>query len=444
MWLLLACVTEIEKPSGGDAPFSDDDTADTGDTGGGWEDSGNANDRCVAPPAEHALLVGGGTWDWAAAMVADLDGGGAPDLLHETWTPSHSVALVPGEDAAAGATTPSAWMPTRLGDSSVSVGVAGDVDGDGQADVAVGENTSRGRRALSVWSPASTTEPLWTVSFPDAENAAVLVARGERLDVDGNGLAEAALAAGNAVYVFDGLDAGEHTEADAALVVTTEPGSGYSPHAAGDLDGDGLDDLLFVARKGLAYEDHVLLPGDLAADGGVLDAADLDVLVTMEEYTRLPFFVDLDADGLEELFVQDWLYNDSFSVLGFAGTAVASAAATGATLDGADAFVTLEEEAYNYLGGHLAPVTDGDCLPGVAASAHFGERVYLFANADLRAGGTLAAEDTVALGGRPEWFGYVLAGGHDVDLDGSFDLVVGNMDGDLSLLLSPWDLAVAP
>lgn len=441
MWLLLACVTETEKPSGGDPPFADSgDTGDTGDTGG-RPDSGNANERCAEPPAEHPLTVGDWASSWGVGVFADLDGGGAPDLLHQAQGPD-GVALVRGEDAAFGDTSHAVLLPATLGSAGFLVGVPGDVDGDGQADVAVGEVSARDERALTVWSLAA--EAHWSVMLADANNASPSVSRGGPVDTDGDGLAEVAVAADTSLWLFEGLGPGAHTVDDAVLVVTSGAGSGYGPYSPGDLDGDGLGDLVVTTGVDLERDDIVLLSGDLAARGGALDSDDLDVLVTMPGFTREPLFVDLDADGLAELFVQDWIYQQSFAVLGFSGGAVASAATSGVTLSEAEAFVTLEGDGYDYLGGNFAPITDGDCLPGVAASAHFGERVYLFANADLRGGGTLAAADTAALGGDSEWFGYVLAGGQDIDRDGTFDLVVGNSAGDLSLLLSPWDLAFVP
>lgn len=447
MLYLLACVTELPSDKPNEDPFSDTDEADTADSAVDT-DTGSENGRCNAPGEELPLEVGG-VWasPHATLVVADLDGGGVADVLHESWSP-RSVALVRGEDVVFGVTTPTmsfpATMPTEQ--AAFTVGVTGDLDGDGLDEVILGERAEWGDSAFVAWSSAAPDAPVLVVPVGELDGTP-FPARTPGPDLDGDGRGEIVVMLGSTytpqLLVFPGGTTGNRSVDDASLVVNANTGAGYGPVSAGDLDGDGIGDVLYVGRSGPA--DRILfLPGELAGMGGVLDEQDLDVTVAPQMYTHPPLLLDLDGDELPELYTHDRAGGGN-RVEGFAGTDVAAAVASGVPLTPDDTFVRIDGIGDDYLGAHLVPVTDLDCETGIAASAHFNQRVYLFSNADLVAGGVLQAAESLVLGGTGHWFGYALGGGHDLDLDGSLDLVVGDTDGGtFGLYLSPAKLAVAP
>lgn len=346
-----------------------------------------------------------------------------------------------------GDVTPSAWIPATAGtaQAGLAVGVAGDLDGDGLHDVLLGEAfADDGEGRLVAWSPMRPEAPLAAVTLPASDAGLVLPSETPGPDLDGDGREEIVVALTTSLpsrlYVFAGTLAGEAGVDDAFLSVDDPSGHGYRPVSAGDLDGDGVGDLLFVAPAG-GRGGVRLLPGALAGGGGVLDVDDIAPLFDRGFFP--PVLFDIDDDGLPEMFAPEQGH-EGYRVYGFAGAAVASAARSEATLAARDALVRLDGGASDYFGRQLAPVTDLDCAPGLAVSAQLAERVSLFSNAQLRDGGAVPATDARSLAGPGGWFGYVLAGGRDLDVDGSLDLVAGNAGGDLALYLSPATLAVPP
>ncbi|MCB9779370.1 MAG: FG-GAP repeat protein [Alphaproteobacteria bacterium] len=287
--------------------------------------------------ADEALGVDGGL---ALAVLGDIDGDGVVDVA----------AAAPGADAGAGSL---AWWsvdgvvagpgwpdsPGRLGTSLASLG---DTDGDGRFELAVGGPRAGDGGVVVVIDadPAGGVDDLrsdarqllWGAD--DAELGSSLAAG----DVDGDLLPELIIGAPEA-----GARAGavhlawlEDEERTPTGGWTGEDGDAAGEAvAAGDVDGDGVDDVA-VGAPGAGRVD--VLDGVLFAGGdGVL--ADADARWTASYAGAVLAFADVDGDGRADLLVgapdaassagAAWLLTDPLDGGVLTGATLSLAAATG-------------------------------------------------------------------------------------------------------------------
>ena len=269
-------------------------------------------------------------------------------------------------------------------------------------------------------------------------------------DVDGDGRPDFAVAAPyweptgglnrGAVYVYTGTSSvasGTTTSAAAAaaVVIIGEEDIdlvGSDIDLAGDLDGDGLSDLIVGARyndQGGASAGAVgVFWGTTLAGGGTWAFSDADVMLLGEDGwhlgTAVAVMPDLDGDGADEL------------VATAPGSAVTGRAYLwgGADLDSAGPVVEADEAATSFsssapagtFGESMSVVGDvtGDGVSDVVVLAWLAPEVTLWSGAVLAGGGSLSVEAAHATfdGGFAGWHGAV--GGSDVDGDGTADLVL--------------------
>ena len=287
-------------------------------------------------------LSGDDANDWAGYAVAaagDVDGDGNADLLvgatrDDTAGTDAGVAfLLHGPvdaDATLAARADAAFTGEAAGDIAGEVSWAGDVNGDGLADLLVGAQWSGSNTgaAYVVLGPASTGGSL---------AAADLVYRGEAADdeatsslagvgdTDGDGLDDLAIGARNAdqagenagcVYVVLGSDAtGDLSLSTASATLTgegagAEVGWGVSVAGAGDVNADGYADVIIGARNdseaaanaGAAY----VVLGPVDAGTWSLSLADAKLLgETADNYTgdSVSTAGDVDGDGIDDVMV---------------------------------------------------------------------------------------------------------------------------------------------
>ncbi len=295
----------------------------------------------------------------------------------------------------------------RGGDrAGLSVAGAGDVDGDGLADVIVGAQYSD--RAA-----------------PDA-GATYLVSGRTLAATGGLGLASADV-------ILDGQ--------------TSLDWSGYAVAGVGDVDGDGLDDVL-VGATGQDRGDYLggaayLVTGASLSAGGPLGLASADVVLLGEATpdmagTSVAGAGDVDGDGLADLLVGAWQNGDGG---GRAGKAYLLFGASLATLTSVDlstadhAFVG--EASRDGAGAAVASAgdVDGDGLddiligaPGQDAGGTDAGRAYLFLAASLGTSRSLdlSAADFVFEGEvGDDALGTAVGSAGDVDGDGLADVLIG-------------------
>ncbi len=319
---------------------------------------------------------------------------------------------------------------------------AGDLDGDGIAELVIG--AVRGGlydegRVYVLRGPISGGEELEATvggrqgdqSYDQFGFATAILA-----DADGDGLGELAVGAieheevsdsggWGAVYVYAGPATGTTgTIANAIYGATDLDQLGYSLASAGDTDGDGVPELLAGAKRaegsGAAYL--------LSTTAATLDDAVL-VLLGIEANDQAGYDVaagDLDGDGIAELIVGTGVAEDAYVVTG-GTTGVVSLRDADATIGGRGGYYKTGESLT------VVPDVDGDGLADlfVGGPPHSGSITLppgesWLLTAPIRGALTLPGAAWATFTGRADndLAGHAVAGG-DVDGDGRTDLAIG-------------------
>jgi hypothetical protein len=331
------------------------------------------------------------------------------------------------------------------------------VDGDGLDDLLIGAggNDQAGDFAGKVYLVYGSTIAAGGSSSLAQADVALLGSAGDDApgalasagDVDGDGLDDILIgvpipgdwgSSPGVTYLFFGASLPASgtlslSAADAVIIGEVNgDGSGYAVASAGDVDGDGLDDILIGApyhylgggMVGKAY----LMFGSTIASGGTfwLSGADANFL----EVTGWPDHTgkavagvgDVDGDGLDDVLISSPDNLNSTVTYGTAYLFFGSTIASGGSfaLTGADAAME-GAGGYQSFGDPVASAgdVDGDGLADVVMSGSSG---YLMFGATLVAGGTFVPADADA--SFPGGSGQMTSAG-DVDGDGLDDVLVG-------------------
>ncbi|MCP4869195.1 MAG: hypothetical protein GY898_10810 [Proteobacteria bacterium] len=293
------------------------------------------------------------------ARIGDADGDGVDDLVvGANWSDAAAEAagelwFVSGADVldsdaiTVGSVSTASWTGELAHDfAGWSASPAGDVDNDGRADVLVGAYGD------------DTHGPLTGRTY---------LLLGSQL-AEGGSLADA-------FAVFVGEDGYDE--------------SGWAFDSAGDVEGDGVDDLIFggydvdepLISGGKGY---IFFAASIAA-GGTFSLGEADVILQSEqEYSQLGWWAagigDIDGGGLDDVAIaapySDASGGDAGSVYVFLGESVSS----GGIFDAASADVILRgEDSSDHLGRHLASAgdVDGDGLADLIVGARWNDVPYV-------------------------------------------------------------------
>jgi hypothetical protein len=376
----------------------------------------------------------------SVATAGDVNGDGYADLVvGATHTEGYSGKAYVYHGSEAGLETDAAW--TTTGENAWdclgwAVATAGDVNGDGYSDLVVGAynyDGGRGKVYLYPGSALGLTPPFdWTAAGEEAADSfgyAVATAG----DVNGDGYSDVAVGAygydggrGRA-YVYHGSAAGlAESPAWSASGQNAGDRFGRAVMTAGDVNGDGYDDLVVGAwgynnNTGRAY----LFPGSSAG------LAETPVFTATGQHPGDSFGLavaaagDVDGDRYDDLVIGAAGYpggsNYGVAYL-YRGSAAGLAAAPAWSASG--------ESAGSYFGAAVAPAGDvnGDGLADLAVGAYgyssYRGRVYLYYG---RSPGGLGAEPAfTASGDNPaDYLGWSLGTAGDVNGDGYSDLAAG-------------------
>ena len=332
----------------------------------------------------------------------------------------------------------------------------GDVDGDGYADILLGaDGAGAGGAAYLVRGPVSgdlglLDADLTFEGLDDSDRFGTSV--GGAGDVNADGFPDLLVGAygvdtiayvGGAAYLLHGGDALDEDVSSAAAVLYGEGEWGYAGYfvgGAGDVDGDGYDDVLVgawyythtIEQQGATY----LVRGPVTGEHSLGDA---DVrFYGLQEGAYLgrsgAGAGDVDGDGLDDVLLSAFRAdaptgNDAGTVYVLLGPVP-----DGSTLDDADA-TYVGEDAGDYFGQYVGALgdTDGDGYDDVGVGAvYFDGTDHSLGAAYVFHGPMTASTFGARLTGERtgDQVGDSFAGVGDVDGDGKGDFLVGVEDDD--------------
>lgn len=283
----------------------------------------------LADAQELLELTGEGPYEWAGfgLAYADVDADGFDDVWVGARLASGGVgAAYLVRSPRTGSSVSLSEADTKLvGESLDQVGMdvasAGDVDGDGGADVWIGAPYAAALAGTVFLVPGTVrgVHPIRGVALAEWQGTGAFDALGQRLsgigDVDGDGIGEAAVGAesfdaagvdAGAAFVLSGAERGVRSIADADATWLGEvPGdfAGASTPAIGDLDGDGYTDLA-VGARGVSAGTLYLVYGPFPAEASLAEARTKLIGEADEDYAGAHATgCDLDGDGQRDLIV---------------------------------------------------------------------------------------------------------------------------------------------
>ena len=397
-----------------------------------------------------ALTVEGG---WRAGYLgylfaggSDVNGDGHTDVLALAGPSLQTARLYVLNGGAGGVTTDldeadaTFELPGDTWLDSASLASAGDLDADGYDDVVVGNGGAGDFGAVYIFAGSSTglgSEPTSTIlGVDEGQFGAVMAGPGDLLGDATDDLLVTALGGDRAsgVYLFQGTPSGVvETDAAAADLQITCSGDVFfasAPAGAGDLDGDGRDDLLlgspgYPPLEGSVYVFHGAPSGLSATTCGAADTT----LTSTGSRDGFGWAVssagDVDADGYDDVLVGAYLASGRY------GGAYVHHGGVGGLETAARTSITGEDEGGSF-GGAVSRAGDvnGDGYDDIAVGAVFAldtGRAYVFTGGPSGVVATGAGEAALVWAGHVDGEGLGLSVSYagDLDADGWGDLLIG-------------------
>ena len=418
---------------------------------------GSASGLALLPARTLEVNQAGAKFGAAVSTAGDVNGDGYADLLvgaplfDNGQTDEGAAFLYPGSSTG---TAASATWTTEGNQANAqygsSLGTAGDVNGDGDADVILGAplydngQTDEGRAFVYFGSSASlATTPAWTAES-DQANAHFGASVASAGDVNGDGYGDVVVGAplldgtvtdGGKAYVYLGTNSGPATTpAWSVSSFNTSVQFGFSVSSAGDVNGDGYSDVIVGAvgydaggvNEGAAF----VYFGSATGLSSVANWSAESMQATAQFGNSVAGAGDVNGDGYDDVIIGAPLYTNGQNDEGAIFLYYGSSSGLGPNGTPANADWAFESNlSGSRLGVRVASAGDinGDGFADIVAGAYtYGGnlvprgRVYVF-----KGSGTVpTAPTTIESDQDYSDLGYAVAGAGDVNGDGFSDIIV--------------------